>query len=201
MKKRIGLFGGTFSPPHRGHVHAASVFLEKEALDELIIMPTFLPPHKTMEGDATPEMRLEMCRLAFSFDSRITVSDLEILRGGKSYTADTLETLSEKYGRLIFLTGTDMFLTLDAWKRPETIFRLADIVCIPRENDAETMKKIRQKEKEYKDAFHATVRVLDTDAVELSATDCRTLAENGGKLSDVLTPEVEEYIRKWKLYR
>ena len=201
MKEKIGLFGGTFSPPHLGHIHAVKAFLKAEKPDKLIIMPTFLPPHKTPEGNASPKERLDMCRLAFSFDPRIEVSDLEIARGGKSYTADTLTTLSKEYGRIVFLTGTDMFLTLSAWKAPETIFSLADIVCMPRENDAETMDKIRQKKKEYEERYGAVIRLIEMAAYPLSATECRSLVKDGTALSALLTPEVEEYIKRCKLYR
>ncbi len=198
---RIGIFGGTFSPPHLGHVHAARLFLEKESLDRLLIIPTNIPPHKQMKGDATPEERLEMCRLAFSFDERISVSDMEIRRGGLSYTADTLRSLHGEDRTLVFLCGTDMLLTLDLWREPETIFSLAEIVCIQRENDENIKYKIRQKINEYEKRFAARVRLIEGDAVPLSATECRLAVLEEASVHTLVPPEVEEYIKQCKLYR
>ena len=90
-RKRIGIYGGTFAPPHNGHVHAARCFTEEVRLDKLYIMPTFIPPHKTSEPDDDPSDRLEMAKLAFSGIDGASVSDFEIVRGGKSYTVNTLE--------------------------------------------------------------------------------------------------------------
>ena len=93
---RLGIYGGTFSPPHKGHVEAAEAFSREMKLDKLLIIPTFVPPHKTTADDATPEQRLEMCRLAFSHIKNAEISDMEIKRGGTSYTYLTLEELSSR---------------------------------------------------------------------------------------------------------
>lgn len=195
--KNVGIFGGTFSPPHNGHVYAVKEFLRAEAPDEMLIIPTFVPPHKELKGDATPEERLRMCELAFDFDPRIRVSDIEIRRGGKSYTADTLEALSRNDTHLIFLCGTDMFLTMDTWYEPERIFRLADIVLVRRENQKELDDNLRQKAKSYTDRFGAVVRFIDVPSLPLSSTLCR----ESKSLTELIPPLVKEYIEKCKLYK
>ena len=124
---RIGIFGGTFSPPHNGHLQAAKAFMEQMWLDILYVIPTALPPHKEMEIPVSAQHRLEMCRLAFSGMEGVYVSDMEIQRGGKSYTVETLRELTGEDRRLFFLCGTDMMLTLDRWREPEEIFKL----CYP----------------------------------------------------------------------
>ena len=134
---KIGIYGGTFSPPHIGHIGAAKSFGREVELDEILIMPDFLPPHKQFDFEATENDRLEMCRRAFCGIDKVTVSDLEIKRGGTSYTSVTLEELSAPNRELYFLCGTDMFLTLDKWRRPEVIFKLATICCIRRESSLE----------------------------------------------------------------
>ena len=108
---RVGIYGGTFSPVHNGHVAAARAFMEQMWLDILYIIPTGVTPHKIMKGDASARDRLEMCRLAFEGMEGVIVSDLEMRREGKSYTVDTLRELYDPSGRLFFLMGTDMLLT------------------------------------------------------------------------------------------
>jgi nicotinate-nucleotide adenylyltransferase len=130
--KRIGIYGGTFSPPHLGHRRAVEAFALAEQLDEIYVIPTFTPPHKQLQGDATPQQRMEMCRLAFA-GLPVAVSDLEIRRGGKSYTVLTLEELKAPDNTLVLLCGTDMFLTIDSWYQAARIFELAEIVYVQRE--------------------------------------------------------------------
>jgi nicotinate-nucleotide adenylyltransferase len=108
-KIRLGIYGGTFSPPHLGHVSAARSFVRGADLDKLIIMPDFTPPHKLDFGNATAEDRLEMCRIAFADVPCTEVSDFEILRGGKSYTYVTLEAFAKENVDLFFLCGTEAF--------------------------------------------------------------------------------------------
>ena len=124
-KKRVGVYGGTFSPPHIAHVRVAKAFSDALSLDKLLIIPAFLPPHKQVDKNISANTRLEMCRLAFSDIENAEVSDIEIARGGKSYTAITLESLSSDDVELFLLCGTDMFLTLDSWYSPKKIFERA----------------------------------------------------------------------------
>lgn len=91
--QRVGVYGGTFSPPHYGHLRAAETFLDEGEIDRLVIVPTYVTPLKERREDTSAADRLAMCRLAFSFSDKITVSDIEIRRQGKSYTAETLTSL------------------------------------------------------------------------------------------------------------
>ena len=116
---RVGIYGGTFSPIHNGHIAAAKAFMEQMWLDILYVIPTGVTPHKIMKGDATAADRLEMCRLAFADMDGVIVSDLEMKREGKSYTVDTLRELYDPEGRLFLLMGTDMLMTLDQWREPD----------------------------------------------------------------------------------
>ena len=111
---RIGIYGGTFSPPHNGHLAAARAFMEQMWLDILYVIPAAIPPHKQMAEPVSAADRLEMCRRAFAGMEGVYVSDMEIRRGGKSYTVDTLRELSGDDRRLFLLCGTDMVLTLDS---------------------------------------------------------------------------------------
>ena len=135
MEQRIGILGGTFNPIHNAHLKMALDFSETLHFDKVLIIPTRIPPHKRAADMASTEDRLEMCRLAARSSPVFQVSDLEIRRPGPSYTSDTLEFLSGENpeARFYFLTGADMFLTIQDWRRPEKIFELATICAAPRE--------------------------------------------------------------------
>ena len=96
-KKKIGIYGGTFNPPHIGHINAAKAFFNVMQLDKLVIIPSFIPPHKLSDNNTTPKQRVTMTSLAFSGFDKIEVSDIEVKRGGKSYTYLTLEELAESF--------------------------------------------------------------------------------------------------------
>ena len=142
----IGIYGGTFNPPHLGHFQAAKTAIAALRLDKLILIPAALPPHKELpEGTPSPERRLEMTAKmadAMAMPGTVEVSDLELRRPGKSYTADTLEQLHRQYpqAKLWLLMGTDMFLTLHLWREPERIMALAGICAFGRtEQDGEEL--------------------------------------------------------------
>ncbi len=199
--ERLGIYGGTFSPLHNGHVRAARAFLESVELDRLLIIPTAIPPHKSEVDGATPSQRLEMLRLAFEgFDSRLEVSDLELRREGKSYTVLTLEELSRPARELVLLVGTDMFLTLDRWYRASDIFRLATIALMRREADAATGLELSRRKALYEREFSARVLELDRPPFEVSSTELRALIASGGEVRSLMPPAVFDYIARNRLY-
>ena len=200
QKQRIALFGGTFAPPHLGHVHAVKTLSEHIDVDRIIIMPTFMPPHKVKVKGDTPELRLEMCRAAFGDIDKAYVSDYEIEKGGVSYTVHTLEHLTSEFENadIFLLCGTDMFLTLNSWFRAERIFSLAKIVCIPRYS--ENIDFLNVKKQEYEDEFGAEISIIGSDPFEISSTEIRCLITEGGDLSEYLPSGVIEIIRREKLY-
>ncbi|MBQ8175313.1 MAG: nicotinate (nicotinamide) nucleotide adenylyltransferase [Clostridia bacterium] len=198
--ERIGIFGGTFSPPHLGHARALSAFLEQEKPDRMLVIPTAIPPHKQPKGDADPSQRLALCHLAFD-SLGVCVSDIEIARGGKSYTVETLEQLSTHGRRLILLCGTDMFLSLDTWYKAQQIFALAEIVYARRENDAACEKLLAEKAEEYKTRFGAIIRPLAVNVLELSSSEVRDAIAQGKNTASFLHPDVGRYIEKCRLYQ
>ncbi len=198
---RVGIYGGTFSPVHNGHVAAAKAFMEQMWLDILYVIPTGVTPHKTMKGDATAKDRLEMCRLAFSNMDGVIVSDLEMRREGKSYTVDTLRELYDPAGRLFFLMGTDMLLTLDTWREPEEIFKLCYPVYIRRETDAALDGRIVEKITSYHRRFGKMVPRIVAPAIELSSSDVRKAVSDGTPIDGLVPPDVARYIQENKLYR
>ena len=197
---RIGIYGGTFSPPHNGHIAAAKAFMEQMWLDFLYVIPTATPPHKEMDVPMDAAHRLEMCRLAFSNVEGVYVSDMEIRRGGRSYTVDTLRELTGPDRRLFLLCGTDMMLTLDQWREPEEIFKLSYPVYIRREKDAILDQKIVQKIAEYNQKYGKVVRRIVTEPIELSSNLVRERLKNGEDVLHLIPESVEKYIRDNHLY-
>lgn len=194
--RRIGIYGGSFSPPHMGHVRAANAFFDAMELDLLLIIPSHLPPHKQLPGGATTAQRLRMAQLAFGGMAQTVISDMEILRGGKSYTSDTLTSLSGEDRTLFLLVGTDMFLTLGTWHDPATIFRLAEICYVRRENDAALTDAIRETASRYERDFGARIHEIPLEPLPLSSTEVR----EGRTDADALPAAVRTYITERGLY-
>ena len=199
---RIGIYGGTFDPPHNGHINACKTFLDNVELDVLYVIPVYMPPHKMQKSDTSPQTRLEMSKIAFSdLSSKVTVSDIEIKREGKSYTADTIRYFKENYqdAEIFFLCGTDMILTMDFWYKPEYIFNNATIVYVRRENDSVTTEEIAKKCAFYQEKFDAKIIYLKMDTIEISSTDIRN-SINENRLNTLVSPEIYNFIKENGLY-
>ena len=197
---RIGIYGGTFSPPHNGHVAAARAFMEQMWLDFLYVIPNAIPPHKAASEEVSAAQRLDMCRLAFGGMEGVYVSDMEMARGGKSYTVDTLRTLAGDDRRLFLLCGTDMMLTLDQWREPEELFRLSYPTYIRREKDPLLDARIVQKIAQYQKDYGKVVRRIVTEPIELSPATVRDRLLRGQPITSLVPPLVEKYIRDNHLY-
>ena len=199
-KLRIGIFGGSFSPPHLGHRSAAESFASYLNLDKLLIMPAYIPPHKQLVEDASVEERIDMCRLAFSGIEKAEISDLEIKRQGTSYTYLTLEELKNDSNELYLLVGTDMLLTLDKWKNTEKIFSLCTVCYVRRENDPVLSKQIEEKVFMYKEKYNAQIVSVPCNAIELSSTELRNKIASGADISGFIDKNVSRYISERGLY-
>ena len=197
---RVGIFGGTFAPIHNGHVAAAKAFMEQMKLDYLYIIPTCIPPHKQIDSSDDPHYRIKMCELAFADTDGVVVSDIEIKRGGKSYTYDTLTELSRPDTRLFFMCGTDMVLTFDTWYRYEDILKLCYPVYIRRENDPILRARIISKITEYYEKYGVMFRRIVTEPIEISSTEIRRRAAKGEDISSLVPKRVADFIIENRLY-
>ena len=145
---------------------------------------------------AGPKHRYRMCELAFFNEEKVFVSDMEIKRGGRSYTVDTLRELSGPDRRLFLLVGTDMMLTLDTWRESEEIFKLCYPIYARREKDPIVESRIVAKNNEYLAKYGKIVRRLMIDTVELASTDIRTLVEQGKPYRHLVPGSVADYIQR-----
>lgn len=194
---RVAMFGGTFNPPHLGHMAAARACVETLGLDLLLLMPANLPPHKALpEGSATPEQRLEMCRIAAAKLPNCRASDLELRRPGPSYTADTAALLAEQYpeAERWLVVGTDMLLSFDRWRQPERIASLCRLAAVARSD--EDRAALEQKAAQLRQTLGAQVDIIPNAALPAASTQVRS-----GLAPALLDPDVAEYIRQKGLYR
>ena len=199
-KLRVGVYGGTFAPVHNGHIESARAFMKQMKLDYMYVIPTFLPPHKSVDESDDPYHRLRMCELAFAGVDGVIVSDMEIKRGGKSYTYDTLAALAGEDKKLFLLCGTDMVLSFDKWYRYEDILKMCYPTYVRRERDKILENRIIEKITEYYNKHGVMFRRIITDPIEVSSTEIRALVSAGESISHIVPPEVERYIKERGLY-
>ena len=198
---RVGIYGGTFAPVHNAHVATAKLFMEQMRLDYLFVIPSAIPPHKEIDPLDDPMHRLNMCKLAFEGIDGVYVSDMEIERGGRSYTIDTLKELSAPGRRLLLLCGTDMVLSFDSWYKYREILELCYPVYMRREKDAMLDAMIVNKLTKYYNESGKMFRKLIGEPIELNSTEIREAVRAGKSISRMVPPAVEKYIINNKLYK
>lgn len=189
---KIGLFGGTFNPVHTGHVKLVENFKEKLNLDKVLVIPTAQPPHKEAKELVSSEDRINMLKLAFG--SLAEVSDIEISRGGKSYTVLTLEELKNFYkdDELYFLVGSDMLLSFRRWYRWEDILSMCTLCATDRNNEESC--------KETDPDFFEKIIFCDFEKTVVSSSEVREKLEKGEDVSHLVPEKVLNYIKEKGLY-
>ena len=195
---QIGLFGGSFNPPHNGHVSAVTRAMEALALSRMVIMPAGCPPHKDLPPDTpSAEDRLAMARLAFAEVPGCEVSDWEMLSSGPGYTFDTLDWLRGNGFHPTLIVGSDMLLTLHEWHRVDELLAFTRVAALVRAADQETV--MRRQAAFLAHRYGAAIDWIDHTPVEISSSEIRTALRRGqGK--DHLPEPVAAYIQKKHLY-
>ncbi len=194
---RIGVYGGSFNPPHTGHVLAAAELLLKLSLDKLLIVPAADPPHKALAlGSPGPLDRLALCQSAFAGIPGAEICDIEVRREGKSYTVDTLAELrAANPGDEFFLVmGTDMFRSFSTWREPERIAEMATLAVVHREDDPKLWEQVMLEADRLRETMKARVVTVENQCVEISSTRVRRLLAFGAP--HFLEPDCLELIRK-----
>lgn len=176
---RIGIYGGTYNPPHMGHVLAAKQAVKLMKLDKLLLIPTNVPPHKTLpENSPTAEQRLNLVRLAAKEIPGGEVSDIEIFRRGTSYTADTICQLHEQYpnDQLYLIMGTDMFTCFHKWYQPDRICKYATLAVLMREEkDTGIRQQLDLCARQIREELGGQVEFVENDIFPMSSTDVRRM--------------------------
>ncbi len=196
---RVGLLGGSFNPPHLGHLVCAQEALDQLGLDRVVLVPARVPPHKELQADPGPEARIALCELAVAGDERFAVSDLEARRAGPSYTVDTLRALhaSDPEDELTFIVGGDMAQSLPSWRAPEEVLRLARMAVAERDG-------LRREDLERRIApLHDGSRVtfFDMPRLDLSSTLVRRRVSEGRPIRYLVPDAVAAEIAARGWYR
>ncbi|NQT46379.1 MAG: nicotinate-nucleotide adenylyltransferase [Candidatus Omnitrophica bacterium] len=187
---KIGVLGGTFNPVHNGHLVLAEEVCKKLRLDKMILIPTHLPPHKENASLADAKDRHEMLLIATEGRDLFEVSDIEIKKGGKSYTVETLKELRASYGdsaQIYFIVGSDSLGELPAWKNLDEVLRLAKFTVVNRPGFEMT-------------GVPAETEIVEIPSIDVSSTEIRRLAKEGVPIDNLVPKGVNEYIKEKGLY-
>lgn len=193
---RIGVLGGTFDPPHVGHLALAEAAIESLKLDELLFVPANRNPLKKGRRQASPKDRVEMVRRMIEDRPKLAVSDLEIARGGHSYAVDTMDELQYvRPAEYWFVLGVDALKDIETWKQPERLLRLCRLGVAYRAPDRweDVLSRMTPSLREKLDP-------IEMAPVPTSSTDIRAKVAAGQSLSQMLSPSVLQYIREHHLY-
>jgi nicotinate-nucleotide adenylyltransferase len=196
---RIGILGGTFNPPHIGHLVCAQEAYRELDLDQVLFIPAAVPPHKPVDDEPGPEHRLELCRRATADDDRFAVSDLELHRDGPSYTVDTLDVLRTQAptNDLFLILGGDIAAGLPQWHRPERVLELATVAIAKRRGTpkAAVQQALGQL------AAGDRARFFQMPRIGISSTIVRRRVHAGQPIRYFVPDGVVEYIERNGLYR
>jgi nicotinate-nucleotide adenylyltransferase len=196
---RVGILGGTFNPPHLGHLVAAQEAYRELELDQVLLIPASTPPHKPVEDEPGARHRLELCRLAVGDDDRFSVSDLELQREGPSYTVDTLQILKDHASSndLFLILGGDIAAGLPRWHEPERVLELATVAVAKRRGTAreaveEALAGLKGGER---------ARFFEMPGIGISSTMVRHRVRCGQPIRYFVPDGVKQYIETHGLYR
>lgn len=195
---KIGVYGGSFNPPHNGHLYLANEVSRRLELDKLIIIPSNISPQKEHNGNIDPIHRINMCKDVFS-SSLFEISDCEIARGGKSYTFDTLTFLNEKYPHSEFylFMGSDMLLSFHTWFRFSDILKMCTLCAISREDEKNAAELRDYADKVLTDG---KVLIFDIEPIEVSSSEIREKLRTGKSCKGLINDKTEKYIKENNLY-
>jgi nicotinate-nucleotide adenylyltransferase len=210
----VGLFGGTFNPIHLGHLRGAEEMREAFRLREVIFIPSSIPPHKGKEKVIEAKHRLEMTRLAIANNPYFSISDIELLRPGKSYSIDTIRYFREKrQDALFFILGRDAFVEIETWREFQNLFSLCHFIVMARPGAQKNnlfsqlpgaLIPAFQYQPEEKAWVHLSgnrVYLKEILFLDISSTKVREVIEKGESVRYLIPSEVEAYIQKHGLYR
>ncbi len=199
--KKIGIMGGTFNPIHNGHIALAQAAFEYCQLDEVWFMPSGYSYMKNKDDIVAGEDRLEMTRLAIEEISYFKCSDLEVKRAGNTYTAETLEILSQMYpnDKFYFIMGADSLFGLPRWKQPEKIASLCTLATVIR--DDVNLQELEIQKQHLENTFHANIVLLPFCKIDISSSLVREKLVKGEELDGIIPQKVMSYIEEKRLYK
>jgi nicotinate-nucleotide adenylyltransferase len=198
---KLGILGGTFNPPHVGHLVCAEEAHDQLALDRVVLMPAGIPPHKEIASDPGAEARYELCRRAIDGDERLGVSRLELDRPGRSWTVDTLRALHDERPQddLTFIVGGDMARSLPSWREPEAVLELATVAVAERAGSER--EEIRGDLRGLRGATAERVRFFEMPRIDVSSSLVRERVATGRPVRYLVPDAVAAAIEENGWYR
>ena len=189
---KVGIFGGTFDPIHMGHLITAQSVTEIRKLNKIIFIPAFISPHKKSAEASSTEHRSNMIKIAIHDVPFFECSEIEIKKGGISYTVDTLRELKKVYDEIEFIIGYDNIFSFHKWKDPDEILKLAKIIVLKRKSSLPPP---------FEDKYYHQAIFVQTRGIEISATDIRERVKHNHPIHSLVPQKVKEYIYEHNLYR
>ena len=189
--RRIGIFGGTFDPPHKGHIAIAEQAKKQLGLDRVYFVPAYIPPHKYLHSSTSAQHRLKMMKLAVSRSKEFKVSTIELKRRGISYTIDTLQAFKQRFPKaeLVLIIGADNLLQFNLWKSPKTILQLASLAVYKRKSFDLSLKD-----------NDIDFTLLKGRMLRISSTEIRKRIEKGFPIRALVPNPIFAYIKRHSLY-
>jgi nicotinate-nucleotide adenylyltransferase len=223
---RVGLFGGTFNPVHRGHLQVAKEVKDGFSLDRIIFIPSAIPPHKETEVVASSEDRVNMLHIAITdnpaYARLFSISDIELKRLGLSYTIDTVRQYQSEIAddtQLYLIMGIDAFFEIDTWKSYLDLFQIIPFIVMSRPSNTSHLNGANQKaleifiqsnissnyqyrslEKKYSHPDKKPIYFYNVTPIDISATKIRHLIKKRTSVQSLLPPGIDEYIKSKGLY-
>ncbi len=219
MRQRLGVYGGTFDPVHNGHLRVAAALLENFALDQLLFVPAFVPPHKRGQVISAPHHRYAMLALATAYEARLLISTIELEAPTRPYTIETLGRLQARYSdaQLFFVMGMDSFRDVTSWREHERLLSEYSVIIAARPGynvqklveAAHLAPRLQTRvidlcgglQPRAEELAKPNVFITDYVAVDVSATDVRQTAGAGKSVEQMAPPPVAAYIAKYQLYQ
>lgn len=202
---KIGIFGGTFNPPHKGHTRMIDKMTEELGLDKVLVIPNKIPTHKRCDDLADNQHRLAMCKIAFQ-NSKYEISRMEMDRESDSYTIYTVDELKKRYPNddLYLIIGSDMFLIFHKWYKHKELLEKCTI-CVASRNTDDSIHELRAYAFEklgiyIKDLDGKNIHISPLDAYIVSSSEIRERIDEGKSLYGIVEPEIIEYMENHKLY-
>lgn len=188
----VGIFGGTFDPPHLGHLIIAQAVREIRNLDKIIFVPSYISPHKKNISTSDKSHRLNMIKLGINDYPYFDFSEIELKKKSVSYTIDTLRELKKIHDKLELIIGLDNIVNFKTWKDPDEIIKIAKLIVIKRKTNKET---------DSKDKYFKSAIFVDTPIIEITGTEIRRRVREGLPINFLVPDKVMEYIYNFNLYK
>ncbi len=200
---KIGILGGTFNPPHLGHLYMAEQILAEFSLDKAVLLPSGQPPHKPGRIIADKNTRYEMCGLLCHGKEKIEVWDMELLRDKMTYTVDTMTELSKSYAQneLYYMVGSDTLFLLESWRDFPEVAKRTCFICLPRPDEDEIkLAAIKEKAREIEEKYQTKIFISKYTGPDISSSMIREKLKQGEDISGLVPENLKQYMQENHLY-